>query len=65
MSVLIRTFASATLLLLLTAPACAGGDDYDAMNDEDGKGPAYFGFVRDTRGSDIDGACGQLAASTA
>ena len=56
MSVLIRTFASATLLLLLTAPAFAGGDDYDAMNDEDGKGPAYFGFVRDTRGSPVSDA---------
>lgn len=31
--------------------AFAGGDDYDAANDVKGDGPAYFGFVRDTRGS--------------
>jgi hypothetical protein len=31
--------------------AFAGGDDYDAANDVKGEGPAYFGFVRDTRGS--------------
>jgi hypothetical protein len=35
------------------APACAGGDDYDAANDVKGAGPAYFGFVRDTRGSPV------------
>ncbi len=31
--------------------AIAGGDDYDAANDVKGDGPAYFGFVRDTRGA--------------
>ena len=31
----------------------AGGDDYDAANDEEGKGPVYFGFVRDNRGSPV------------
>ncbi len=36
--------------LTFGASALAGGDDYDAMNDTEGKGPAYFGFVRDTRG---------------
>ncbi len=34
-------------------PACAGGDDYDAANDIKGEGPAYFGFVRDARGSPV------------
>jgi hypothetical protein len=33
--------------------AYAGGDDYDAANDVKGAGPAYFGFVRDTRGSPV------------
>ena len=32
-------------------PVLAGGDDYDASNDVKGEGPAYFGFVRDNRGS--------------
>ena len=34
-------------------PALAGGDDYDAANDVKGAGPAYFGFVRDARGSPV------------
>ena len=38
------------------APAFAGGDDYDAMNDTEGAGPAYFGFVRDQRGSPVSDA---------
>jgi hypothetical protein len=33
--------------------AFAGGDDYDAANDTKGAGPAYFGFVRDSRGSPV------------
>lgn len=33
--------------------AFAGGDDYDAANDVKGAGPAYFGFVRDVRGSPV------------
>ena len=33
--------------------AVAGGDDYDAANDIEGAGPAYFGFVRDARGSPV------------
>ncbi len=36
--------------------AFAGGDDYDAANDVKGAGPAYFGFVRDARGSAVVGA---------
>ena len=31
----------------------AGGDDYDASQDIKGAGPAYFGFVRDARGSAV------------
>ena len=43
------------LAIGLTAamPAFAGGDDYDAANDVKGAGPAYFGFVRDVRGSPV------------
>jgi hypothetical protein len=36
--------------------ARAGGDDYDASNDIEGAGPAYFGFVRDQRGSPVSDA---------
>jgi len=36
--------------------ASAGGDDYDAANDVKGAGPAYFGFVRDNRGSPVTDA---------
>ena len=43
------TFGSVT-------PAFAGGDDYDAANDVKGAGPAYFGFVRDNRGSPVTDA---------
>jgi hypothetical protein len=47
-----------TLFIGLAAAmqAIAGGDDYDAANDVKGEGPAYFGFVRDTRGSLVAGA---------
>lgn len=51
-----RTAIGATLLMALSAPAFGGGDDYDAMNDTEGKGPAYFGFVRDTRGLPVPDA---------
>lgn len=37
----------------LVLPACAGGDDYDPASDTEGKGPVYFGFVRDHRGSSV------------
>ena len=40
----------------------AGGDDYDASNDIEGAGPAYFGFVRDQRGSPVSDAAGDPAA---
>ena len=42
--------------MLVVTQAFAGGDDYDAANDVKGDGPAYFGFVRDTRGSLVAGA---------
>jgi hypothetical protein len=44
----------ATAALVLSA--FAGGDDYDAANDHEGKGPVYYGFVRDHRGSPVAGA---------
>ena len=56
MRVLFRAIAAAVFAAALGAPALAGGDDYDAMNDTEGKGPAYFGFVRDTRGSPVSDA---------
>ena len=49
---LIRTIAMAFLAVAATQ-ARAGGDDYDAANDVKGAGPAYFGFVRDARGSPV------------
>src|SRR6476646_2101102 len=42
----------------------AGGDDYDASNDEEGAGPAYFGFVRDHRGSPVSDAQVMLRPKT-
>ena len=56
MSVLVRLVAAAACAMSLTVPALAGGDDYDAQNDTEGKGPAYFGFVRDHRGSPVPDA---------
>ena len=54
---LIRTVALLAGVSLALAPAAfAGGDDYDAMNDTEGHGPAYFGFVRDARGSPVSEA---------
>jgi hypothetical protein len=57
MSALIRRWAaSAILAATLALPAHAGGDDYDAANDTEGKGPVYYGFVRDNRGSPVPDA---------
>ena len=59
MSFLIRPIALAAGLALAVAgapSAFAGGDDYDASNDTEGAGPAYFGFVRDQRGSPVSDA---------
>jgi hypothetical protein len=49
---LIRAIALAIGVAAATQ-VCAGGDDYDAANDVKGAGPAYFGFVRDARGSAV------------
>ena len=49
---LIRAIALAGSMAAATL-AFAGGDDYDAANDVKGEGPAYFGFVRDARGSAV------------
>ena len=56
MSALIRTFTAAAFAAAFAMPAHAGGDDYDAQSDKEGKGPAYFGFVRDHRGSPVSDA---------
>jgi hypothetical protein len=48
---------AAWLTMAFLAPAAmAGGDDYDAANDVKGAWPAYFGFVRDSRGSPVTDA---------
>lgn len=61
-----RQFLTCTVLMVMTiALAHAGGDDYDAMNDTEGKGPAYYGFVRDTRGSPVRDAQVTLSAKGA
>jgi len=52
---LIRAIAL-TIVAGAATPAFAGGDDYDAQNDTEGAGPAYFGFVRDNRGSPVSDA---------
>jgi hypothetical protein len=51
-TVLIRAIFLSIALAAATQ-AFAGGDDYDAANDVKGAGPAYFGFVRDARGSPL------------
>jgi hypothetical protein len=53
MGILIRLIATGAALTALALPALGGGDDYDALNDEEGKGPVYYGFVRDNRGSPV------------
>jgi len=56
MKALARTvalIAGVTLSIVSAFPVFAGGDDYDAANDTDGKGPVYFGFVRDHRGAPV------------
>src|SRR3954469_24153446 len=44
---------TACIVITSTTVVIAGGDDYDAANDTAGAGPAYFGFVRDHRGSPV------------
>lgn len=40
-------------VLLASVAAHAGGDEYDAAQDVENLGPAYFGFVRDARGAPL------------
>src|SRR6476619_7806731 len=59
MSVRVRRLALAAVIAFAVPGATsgfAGGDDYDASNDTEGAGPAYFGFVRDNRGSPVSDA---------
>jgi hypothetical protein len=54
---LFRTLAlAAGVALACGTPVLAGGDDYDAANDTENAGPAYFGFVRDARGLPVSDA---------
>jgi hypothetical protein len=65
MTMLMRTIAlAAGVALALGAQAFAGGDDYDASNDTEGAGPAYFGFVRDHRGAPVSDAQVMLRPKT-
>ena len=49
--------ASVVLVASGISPAGAGGDDYDmSKSDVAVLGPAYFGFVRDNRGSPVTDA---------
>jgi hypothetical protein len=59
-----RTLAAALGAAALASTAFAGGDDYDAANDIKGAGPAYFGFVRDSRGSPVTDAIVMLRPKT-
>ena len=59
MARLIRTIAvvlSGLALVGTGASVHAGDGDYDAALDAEGKGPVYFGFVRDNRGSSVPDA---------
>ena len=51
------TAACVALIAIGGSPARAGGDDYDmSKSDVAVMGPAYFGFVRDNRGSPVSDA---------
>ena len=50
------TVLMAALALPGGGPARAGGDEYNAAKDTAQLGPAYFGFVRDARGTPVSGA---------
>jgi hypothetical protein len=57
---LMRTLArTACVALLATCSSAAlggGTEEYEAETDTEGKGPVYFGFVRDHRGSSVPDA---------
>jgi hypothetical protein len=61
-SFILRLLLGFVLCTAIIAPAFSGGDDYDAMNDTEGEGPVYFGFVRDSRGSPVSNALVMLNA---
>jgi hypothetical protein len=44
------------IALVLAGSVHAGGGDYDQPDDTEDAGPAYFGFVWDTRGATVTGA---------
>jgi hypothetical protein len=46
----VLSLLSLGVAIFCAAPALAGGDDYDPGEDAELAGPAYIGFVRDTRG---------------
>jgi hypothetical protein len=54
---LMQTLARAACVALLACCGSAalggGSDEYEAETDAEGKGPVYFGFVRDNRGSSV------------
>jgi hypothetical protein len=57
MTALMRIVLMAGMALPLAGSgAFAGGDEYDASQDVQQLGPAYFGFVRDARGTPISDA---------
>jgi hypothetical protein len=58
MMALIRRIAilAGAAIALTPGAIFAGGDDYDATADSEGRGPAYYGFVRDQRGSPVSDA---------
>jgi hypothetical protein len=56
--------AAVVAALAWAMPALAGGDEYDAAKDTENLGPAYFGFVRDTRGVPVSGASVVLRPKT-
>jgi len=51
-----RVLAICAALLVGGAVARAGGDEYDSAKDVENLGPAYFGFVRDVRGTPVSDA---------
>jgi hypothetical protein len=56
MARLTRLILAGAALIMAGANAFAGGDEYDAAKDVENLGPAYFGFVRDGRGSPVSDA---------
>ncbi len=54
---LFRTAALFIAIAISSAvPAFAGGDDFEGVDDTEGAGPVYYGFVRDTRGLGVPDA---------